>query len=126
MSSKAIDVNVKVASQFVNELIANTGRCFRFAYQITISNYSDCTVQLLNRHWWIHNNLDEKKEVFGEGVVGQQPILAPQTQFSYTSNVLIDTPTGIMFGVYAMKDENGNTFDVNIPLFILAGENHIH
>ena len=46
-----------------------------FAYFIRIENVSQRTVQLLTRHWYIHDEIGEDSEVAGDGVVGEQPTL---------------------------------------------------
>ena len=48
-----------------------------FAYHITIENQSTDTVQLLRRHWFIWDSNGTIREVEGEGVIGQQPVLDP-------------------------------------------------
>ena len=58
-------------------------------------------------------------EVRGEGVVGEQPLLAPGESFQYTSGTPLPTPTGIMAGSYQMVTDRGERFDVTIPAFSL-------
>jgi hypothetical protein len=41
-----------------------------FIYQIRIENVSDETMQLVWRHWFIHDEVAGESEVEGEGVVG--------------------------------------------------------
>lgn len=97
---------------------------FAFAYQITIHNKSDVTVQLLNRYWLITDGNGKQKEVRGEGVVGKQPIIEPGEDFSYTSGAVIDTPVGAMQGYYEMiaKHNTGETdlFTAAVDVFSLA------
>ena len=61
----------------------------------------------------------KSREVKGEGVVGEQPILKPGQKFEYTSGAPLTTPSGFMSGNYEMIGKNGNEFDVEIPLFSL-------
>jgi ApaG protein len=75
---------------------------YTFAYTITISNASDLPVQLLSRHWIITNAEDEVQEVRGDGVVGEQPVIAPHKSFRYTSGATLTTPVGYMEGSYVM------------------------
>ena len=58
-------------------------------------------------------------EVQGEGVVGEMPLIAPDGSFDYVSGCPLDTPSGSMSGSYRMVDEDGGTFDVDIPKFAL-------
>ncbi|MBX9871614.1 MAG: ApaG domain, partial [Burkholderiaceae bacterium] len=59
------------------------------------------------------------EKVRGLGVVGQQPLLQPGTTFEYTSGTRLRTPTGTMHGSYFFVAEDGERFDVDIPLFVL-------
>ena len=55
----------------------------------------------------------------GEGVIGQQPVIAPGGSFSYTSAAPLAAPSGMMMGAYSMQRQNGEAFDINVPLFAL-------
>jgi uncharacterized protein affecting Mg2+/Co2+ transport len=82
---------------------------FAFAYSISITNNGDQPVQLLRRHWIITDGNRKVEEVRGDGVVGQQPWIAPQESFHYTSGAVLETPVGTMEGSYSMQQENGDT-----------------
>jgi ApaG protein len=60
------------------------------------------------------------QEVRGDGVVGEQPHLAPGESFDYTSACPLQTPFGTMEGSYNFVADNGDEFDAPIPLFMLA------
>ena len=90
-----------------------------WAYQITINNMSKEKVQLKNRFWKIIDSNGSKKEVSGEGVVGEQPVLQPGEKFEYTSGTPLSTPSGFMEGYYQMETGDGDKFEVTIPLFSL-------
>lgn len=90
-----------------------------WAYQIEIENLGPDTVQLQSRHWSIINAYGQTEEVFGDGVVGEQPILEPGDAFEYTSGAPLSTPSGFMRGTYQMTDEKGKSFDIEIPIFSL-------
>ena len=92
---------------------------FVWAYQITITNNSPDTVQLVSRYWHITDETGRVQEVRGEGVVGEQPVLKPGDSYSYTSGCPLSTPSGIMFGRYTMRGPRGAFFDVDIPAFSL-------
>ena len=49
---------------------------YAFGYEITIHNQSGDDVQLMDRHWLISDANGQQTEVQGQGVVGQQPIIA--------------------------------------------------
>ncbi len=100
---------------------------YTFAYTITIHNGANVPVQLLSRHWIITDADNDVQEVRGDGVVGEQPVIAPQSSFSYTSGATLSTPVGCMEGAYSMvvrdpMDIDPNdlpTFQVPIPAFSL-------
>ena len=75
--------------------------CF-WSYTIVITNSGDETVQLRTRHWIITDAAGRKQEVRGEGVIGEQPVLAPGERFKYTSFVPLPTTSGFMTGRYQM------------------------
>lgn len=94
---------------------------YMFAYRITIENNSENTIQLLRRHWFIIDSNGQKKEVEGEGVVGEQPILEPGEVHRYISGSNLKSEIGKMFGTYLFERQiDGHTFEVRIPEFILS------
>jgi ApaG protein len=94
------------------------GRWF-WAYHIRIENEAAFTVQLLTRQWVITDGRGHEHTVEGEGVVGEQPMIAPGGSFDYVSGCPLTTPTGSMAGSYHMIAEDGSAFDVAIPKFAL-------
>jgi ApaG protein len=92
---------------------------FVWAYTITIANKGVEIVTLRSRHWRITDDRGKLQEVKGEGVVGEQPTLAPGESFEYTSGVPLSTPSGFMVGTYQMETSSGERFDVDIPAFSL-------
>ena len=71
------------------------------------------------RHWIITDATGRKQEVRGEGVVGEQPVLAPGERFEYTSGVPLPTASGFMTGRYQMVSESGERFEIDVPTFSL-------
>ena len=94
------------------------GRWF-WAYHIRLENTGELAVQLLTRHWIITDGRGMRHSVEGEGVVGEQPLIAPGGSFDYVSGCPLATPTGSMQGNYHMIGEDGAAFDVDIPKFTL-------
>ena len=94
------------------------GRWF-WAYHIRIENESARTVQLLTRHWVITDGRGARHSVEGEGVVGEQPVIAAGASYDYVSGCPLATPSGAMQGTYRMIGEDGEPFDVAIPRFQL-------
>ncbi len=91
-----------------------------FAYRITIENNSDFTVQLMRRRWTIIDANGIHREVEGEGVVGQQPLITSGEAHQYVSWANLNTDVGKMFGTYTMERHiDGELFEVEIPEFRL-------
>ncbi|MFN8338340.1 MAG: Co2+/Mg2+ efflux protein ApaG [Saprospiraceae bacterium] len=96
---------------------------FIYSYQVTIENLSQNTVKLLYRHWHIIDSIQIKREVKGEGVVGQQPVLKPGDVFQYMSWCPLNSPIGKMYGTYTFQNLNSeHTFEVIIPEFIMVSD----
>ena len=94
-------------------------RKFVFAYFVTIENTSSETVQLIRRHWFIHDSNQTMKEVEGEGVIGKQPTIAPGESHDYNSFCVLETMEGFMEGTYLMQRPSGEQLKVKIPRFHL-------
>ena len=110
---------VRVSVSFLPEQSEpGRGRWF-WAYHIRIENAGDMSVQLLTRHWIITDGRGARHSVEGEGVIGEQPLIAPGESFDYVSGCPLSTPTGSMLGSYHMMGEDGSGFDVDIPKFSL-------
>jgi ApaG protein len=93
---------------------------YLFVYQIAIRNLNSFVVQLKKRHWIITSGTGKVEHVWGEGVVGQFPLLAPQEIFEYSSSCPLETPIGTMEGEYIFENKaNGQLFEVKIPRFCL-------
>ncbi len=94
---------------------------FVFSYHIIIENLSVDTVQLLRRHWLIFDSTGLMRQVEGEGVIGQQPVLAPGESHQYASWSPINTEIGKMRGSYTfVRQRDGKEFQVAIPEFQLV------
>ena len=119
-------VEVSVTSQYLAAQSAPDNQQYVFAYTITIHNSGEMPVQLLNRAWQITDANHKITRVAGDGVVGQQPLIAPGESYSYTSGTVLATPIGSMQGHYGMVDQNGELFQVEIPSFRLAVPNILH
>lgn len=92
-----------------------------FAYRITIENKSEHSVQLLRRHWHIYDGMGNWREVEGEGVVGETPVIHPGHLHQYVSGCHLVAPMGKMKGSYLMeRGSDSMLFDVEIPEFHMA------
>jgi ApaG protein len=119
-------ISIQVKTQYLAEHSSPTMQRYAFAYSISITNNGDQPVQLLRRHWIITDGNRKVEEVRGDGVVGQQPWIAPQQSFHYTSGAVLETPVGTMEGSYSMQQENGDTFKALIPRFTLSKPGSLH
>lgn len=113
-------VKISVVTRFKGTNYRNNQLYHFFSYFITIKNNSNATVQLTHRHWEIFDSLNKNEMVEGEGVVGQMPILPPQSEYSYTSGCSLESNIGSMKGFYVMKNlDNQEVFKVYVPKFQL-------
>ncbi len=94
---------------------------FVFSYTISMENEGEAAAQLLFRHWRIHDAVGEDSLVDGEGVVGEQPILAPGESHEYQSYCVLRSPAGFMEGHYTFVRDDGKEFRVEVPRFQLRG-----
>lgn len=93
---------------------------YMFAYKINIENLTDYSVQLMRRHWFIFDSNGTKREVAGEGVVGQQPVIDPGDSHEYVSGCNLKTDMGSMKGSYEMRRlVDDEIFAAEIPEFIM-------
>jgi len=120
----AIDITVN--SSFVTEQIVDGCLQYIFNYTISITNNSKIAVKLLTRYWLITDAEGETSTVNGDGVIGQQPNINANENFTYSSGCILKTPIGYMQGHYQMIDINNKKQLVNIPLFRLAKPNSLH
>ncbi len=96
------------------------GSEYLFAYRITIENLGHVPVKLLSRHWHIFDSNGSMREVEGEGVVGQQPIILPGDNYQYVSACNLRTDMGKMYGSYQMENMyTKKMMEVAIPEFQL-------
>lgn len=119
-------VDVQVRSEYLAAQSDESGQRFVFAYHITISNRGSVAAKLLTRHWVITNGNQQAQEVRGDGVVGEQPHLAPGESFKYSSGAVLTTPVGSMHGSYQMLADDGTRFEAPIAPFTLALPRVLH
>jgi ApaG protein len=94
---------------------------FVFGYAVRIENVSPIAVRLTHRHWRIHDSIGggEDQEIQGEGVVGEQPHIAPGSVYEYQSYCVLKSPSGSMEGAYRFERPDGTAFAARIPRFAL-------
>ena len=110
---------VEVSPLYLAEQSSPPQGLYVFSYTITISNVGQVPAQLISRTWNVNDANGHTERVRGLGVVGQQPLLKPGQSFEYTSGTRLHTPTGTMHGSFFCVAEDGEKFDVDVPMFVL-------
>lgn len=115
-------IRITVRPRYVPEQSRPPQRHFVFAYYVRIENVGQGTAQLVSRRWFIHDSVGRDTEVEGEGVVGEQPVLAPGRVHEYQSFCVLQSGSGHMEGSYRFVRADGSAFEAQIPRFILDAE----
>jgi ApaG protein len=124
-SFEKVTNNIKVSaeSEYISERSVPEDSEFFFAYTIQITNMGEKPARLMSRHWIITDGHGRTHEVKGDGVVGEQPVIAPGESYEYSSFCPLETPTGTMQGSYKMVYMQGGSvgegFQIEIPRFFL-------
>jgi len=114
-------VKVSVETEYQPSYSSPSQYHYVFTYRITIENKSEFTIQLLRRHWHIFDAGFQSREVEGEGVVGQQPVLEPGQSHQYVSGCNLKSGIGKMVGTYQMERiVDGVKFEVVVPEFTMV------
>jgi ApaG protein len=124
--SNPYEIDIEVETSYMADHSEPDKDRYVFAYTITLVNRGSISAKLLTRRWIITDADNRIEEVEGEGVVGEQPTLKPGEGFRYTSGTVIETPVATMHGTYKMLAEDGNTFDTDIPQFVLSAPRVLH
>ena len=127
------EIIVTVEPQYIAAQSIVAEKKYVFAYHIDIYNPSLHPVQLLTRHWFITDGNGTLQEIQGDGVVGENPIIAPGDSYQYSSGAVLSTEVGSMSGHYGMRvcleaededlgaeQEDNLIFNAQIPVFTLA------
>ena len=120
------DIQIFVETDYIEDQSSSSDERFVFAYTITIENIGMSPAKLLARHWVITDSNGKIDEVEGDGVVGEQPVIQPGEAFSYTSGAVLETDVGTMAGSYQMVNDDGQSFDADIPEFVLSIPRTLH
>lgn len=119
-------VKVTVYPQYLSEESNPRRSLYSFAYTVSIENFRSESIQLLRRHWIVNSGGMLFAEVKGDGVVGEQPLIAPGESYRYTSGSIIEHAVGSMHGVYFFQTEQGEELEISIPEFDLVFPEFIH
>jgi len=116
-------VQVTITSKYHEEHSKPSMNKYIHSYDVTITNFSGLDIQLISRHWIIKDANGKVREVKGDGVIGLQPILAPEESHSYTSWCPLATPVGKMGGNFVMiRKADNSVFEVAIPEFRMIAD----
>ena len=115
-------MSVKVEPRYLADQSSPEAKVYTFAYTVTVTNTGTVPAQLIARHWLINDVSGHTQEVKGLGVIGQQPLLAPGESFRYTSGCRLQAASGTMHGSYFFVSEEGDRFDVPVPMFLLEAD----
>ncbi len=114
-------IRVTVETEYQPSYSSPSQYHYVFTYRITIENQSEFTIQLMRRHWHIFDAGFAAREVEGEGVVGQQPVIEPGQSHQYVSGCNLKSGIGKMVGTYLMERVvDGAQFRVDIPAFSMV------
>ena len=119
-------IKCRVVSHYIEDQSEPENQRYVFSYTITISNLGNGEAQLLRRHWLITDANGKKMVIEGEGVVGEQPKIAPNGEYTYTSGTITKTPLAVMQGHYTMINEHGDEFTADVAPFRLSVPNILH
>ena len=111
--------HVRVKPTYLRDQSEPDEELYVFAY--TITNVGQVAAQLISRTWNVNDANGNRQKVKGLGVVGHQPLLQPGESFEYTSGTRLATATGTMHGSFFCVAEDGEKFDVDVPMFVLDG-----
>ncbi len=118
-SATTDEIRVTVWPEFINNKSILSEDLFVWSYQVRIENNSSEAIKLISRFWRIIDETGSIQEIKGDGVIGEQPTIAANKFYNYSSVVHLKRPSGIMAGKYKMRRENGEIFEVTIPSFSL-------
>lgn len=114
-------ISVTVISKYEDSPSKPDQSIYVFSYKVRIQNQNDFDVQLISRYWRISDSLGGIKEVKGDGVIGNQPIIPSGDFHEYESWCPLQTQIGSMEGYYIMERKiDKSRFKAYIPKFILS------
>jgi len=120
------DVIVRVAPEFLADQSNPRDSRFIWAYTVEIDNQSGRDLTVTDRFWQIADSRGQVQEVRAAGVVGETPMVKSGETFRYTSGAPLTAPSGMMRGSYTMRSEDGESFDIVVPTFLLDSPHEGH
>ena len=117
---ESFGIRITVRPMYLRDQSEPSAGHYVFAYFVRIENVGDQSAQLISRRWLIHDSIGEDTEVKGEGVVGEQPVIAPGQVHEYQSFCILKSGEGFMEGHYDFVRADGSGFVAEIPRFVLS------
>ncbi len=120
-------VEVNVVTTFQPRFSKPSTRDFLFSYQVTITNLNYHPVKLLRRSWKVFDSNGETRNIEGEGVIGEQPVIQSGESYTYRSICNLKTDIGKMLGSFIMERQKDNSLiNVRILEFTLIAPNRLN
>ena len=102
-------ISISVKTIFQEDYSNPKNNNYVFSYVINIENNNAFSVQLVRRFWKIVDCNFTTKIVDGAGVVGETPIILPNTFYQYSSACILHSGIGKMLGYYTFKNLDNNS-----------------
>jgi len=120
MQYKHIDgIRVEVENVvYMPNLQSPPDKPYPYVYFLSIYNDSEEEIQILGRKWIVDEERDGCIVVEGQGVVGENPMIATGEKFSYNSYHVIASKAEVS-GAFYGKTQSGDWFTVVVPEFTL-------
>jgi ApaG protein len=113
-------IRVRAEPRYLPERSNPENHQYLFAYRITLVNEGSEWAKLKARHWIIIDSDGKREDVYGPGVVGEEPELEPGDSYSYSSFCPLCTNFGTMEGSFSMVRRDGTPFEVRVARFYLS------
>lgn len=117
---ESFGIRITVRPMYLRDQSEPSARHYVFAYFVRIENVGQSPAQLISRRWLIHDSAGEDIEVKGDGVVGEQPMIAPGQVHEYQSFCILKSGEGYMEGHYNFVSPDSTAFQAEIPRFLLS------
>jgi ApaG protein len=117
---ESFGIRITVRPVYLRDQSEPSAGHYVFAYFVRVENVGRQAAKLVSRRWLIHDSIGEDTEVQGEGVVGEQPLIAPGQVHEYQSFCILKSGEGYMEGQYNFVCPDSTTFSAEIPRFILS------
>jgi len=114
------NIEITVSPRYEEAKSSSMNHSYIHSYKVHITNNNIFPVKLLERCWFIFDSTEGSYTVFGEGVIGQKPILQAGESYVYSSFCEMTNAMGRMSGFYNLRNEfSGEIFKATIPTFNL-------